>query len=370
MSAFVVADSESTGSRIRDVLSFRGVECPSSHVLGSGDAATRLGRESGVDLVVLALPSDRQRGLSILPALSRIAPGNVLVVGSTDDSRVVLQALRSGAADYIDSSDLEVELESALGRLTEAKAPADPGKLIAVLAPNGGAGSTTIAVNLAVALAKTHTDVGLIDMKLEGGDAASMLDIRATFTLADLCHNVSRLDRTMLERSMTRHETGVNLLVPPHRPGEVAHVRPDGVGLALNLARAKFPRIVADVDHNFRDEQMVVLRQADEILLVLRLDFASLRNARKTLEFLEGSEIPRDKIRLIANRYGQPQEVPVSKAEEAMGRKFAHLIPDEPKTINRAGNHGIPVVTQSPSAKVSRSLVALAASLEAPAKKA
>ena len=370
MSAFIVSDSESTGSRIRDVLGFKGVECPSSHVMATSDAASRLGRETDVGLIVLALPSDRQRGLALLPTLARLAPGNVLAVGPTEDARVVLQALRSGATDFIDSADLEVDLEAALGRLSESKVPVDPGRLYAVLAPNGGAGSSTLAANLAVCLAKEHKDVGLIDMKLEAGDLASLMDLRATFTLADLCHNAARLDRVMFERSMTKHESGVHLLAPPHRPSEAQQVRPETVGVALTFARANFPRVVVDLDHSFREEQMIVLRQADVILVVFRLDFASLRNARKTLEFLDGIEVPRDRVRLVVNRLGQPQEVPPAKAEEALGRKVSHFVPDEPKTINRAGNLGIPVVVQSPSAKVSKSLAALAASLDAPPKKA
>ncbi|WP_435016315.1 AAA family ATPase [Tundrisphaera sp. TA3] len=369
MPAFIVADSESTGSRIRDVLGFKGLECPSSHVMSSADAAIRLGRETGVDLIVLALPADRQRGLALLPTLARIAPGNVLAVGPADDARVVLQALRSGAADFVDSADLEVELEAALGRLSQSKAPVAPGRLIAVLGPCGGCGASTLAVNLAVCLAKSHNDVGLIDMKLESGDLASLMDLRANFTLADLCHNAARLDRVMFEKSMVKHDSGVHLLVSPHRPADVQHVKPDCVGMALTLARTAYPRVVVDVDHTFREEQAVVLRQADIVLVVLRLDFAALRNARKTLEYLDGIEVARDKVRLVVNRLGQPQEVPLAKAEEALGRKIAHQVPDEPKTINRAGNLGIPAVIHAPSAKVSRSLSALAAAIEAPARK-
>ena len=58
----------------------------------------------------------------------------------------------------------------------------------------------------------------------------------------------------------------------------------------------------------------------------------------------------------MVNRYGQPKEVPAAKAEEALGVKIAHYVPEDPKTVNRANNNGVPVVLESPSAKVSRSL--------------
>ena len=109
-----------------------------------------------------------------------------------------------------------------------------------------------------------------------------------------------------------------------------------------------------------REEQLVVLRQADLVLVPFRLDFASLRNVRRTLEHLDGLDISASKVLLVVNRYGQACEVPAAKAEEALGRKIAHYIPEDAKSVNRANNHGIPVVIECPSAKVSRSLVQLA----------
>ncbi len=369
MPAFIVTDQESIGSRIRDVLTFGGRECPAANVVAIDDAAARLGRETAIELIVLALPPDREHGLGILPALARFAPGKVLAVGPAADAKLVLRALRAGASDYVDVAELESELEAAVGRLDEAaSAPAQPGRLIAVLSPNGGSGSSTVAANLAATLAKEHKSAGLIDMKLETGDLAALLDLRPTFTMADLCHNAARLDRVMFERSLVKHESGVHLLAPPQRLSDVGLVRPEGVGLAVTLARASFPYVVVDLDHSFREEQWVVLRQCDVVLLVLRLDFSSLRNARRAIGHLEAERIDRDKIRLVVNRFGQPQEVPAAKVEEALGMKIAHSIPEDAKAVNRANNHGVPVLIEAPSAKVSRSLVQLAASLNGRAK--
>ena len=365
MPAFIVTDHEPTGARIRDVLGFGGLECPSANVMPVDDAARRIGREPQVDLVVLALPPERERGLFLLPALARIAPGKVLAVGPAADSKLVLSALRAGADDYVDSADLEVELEAAVARLKAAAAgPVEPGRLIAVLGPNGGCGSSTLAVNLAVAMAKVHKDVGLLDLKLEAGDLAALLDLSPTFTLADLCQNAARLDRVMFERSLVKHASGVHLLAPPQHLADVARVRPDGVELAVTLARASFPFVVADVDHTFREEQLIVLAQSEVVLLLMRLDFTSLRNARRALEHLARCDVPRDKVRLVVGRHGQPQEVPYAKAEEALGLKVAHFIPEDAKAINRANNHGVPVVLEAPTSKAAKSYLQLAKSFE------
>jgi pilus assembly protein CpaE len=361
MPAFIVADHSSTASRISEVLKFGGHDCPSSHVMSLDVAAGRLGREPTIDLVVVALMPDVERGLGLLPIFSRVAPGKVLAVGPASDSKLVLRALRGGADDYVDSGELECELEAALGRLVEAsRGPAKAARLIAVLAPNGGSGSSTIAVNLAASLAKDHKSAGLIDLKLEAGDLSALLDLKPTFTLADLCRNSSKLDRVMFERSLVKHASGIGLLAAPHHFDDVGLVKPDGIAQALLLARATFPFVVADIDHSYREEQRVALRQADLILVPFRLDFASLRNVRRALEQLEKLDIKADKILLVVNRYGQAHEVPPGKAEEALGRKVAHYIPEDTRAVNRANNHGIPVVIEAPSSRVSKSLVQLA----------
>ena len=129
------------------------------------------------------------------------------------------------------------------------------------------------------------------------------------------------------------------------------------------MAKGMFPYVVADLDHGFRDVQVQALRQADVVLLVLRLDFASLRNARRTLDHLEHLGVGHDRVRLVVNRHGQPKEVPAAKAEEALGVKIFHYVPDDPRAVDRANNNGVPVVLETPSAKVSRSVTRLAVSI-------
>jgi pilus assembly protein CpaE len=131
----------------------------------------------------------------------------------------------------------------------------------------------------------------------------------------------------------------------------------------LGLARRMSPHVVVDLDHTFAPEQVEVLLAADVILLVFPLHFTSLRNARRTLDHLDQLGVPAGRVRLVANRHGGAREVPAAQAEQALRKKIAHHIPDDPGTVNRAANNGVPVVIESPRAKVSRSLTDLAASL-------
>jgi pilus assembly protein CpaE len=366
---FLITDGDAQGLRVREVLRALGADVSPSRTLSLDVAVARLAHETPA-LVVFVLPDEPERAvaaMSVIEAFSKTggrAGATVLAVGPASNPKLVLRALRGGIDDYLDEAELDAELESALERWhAQRSGAARTGKLIAVLAPSGGSGSSTLAVNVAAALAKAHGTSGLIDLKLHAGDLAPLLDLRPTYTLADLCLNVARMDRSMFERTLVRHDSGIHLLAPPRNLDEVAHVTAEGVEHALAQALAAFPYVVADLDHSFHEEQTIALRQADVILLVIRLDFTSLRNCRRTIEHLEQLGLERDRLRLVVNRYGQPKEIPASKAEEALGLKIAHYIPDDAKTVNRANNNGIPLIVESPSARITRSVVKLAASV-------
>jgi pilus assembly protein CpaE len=363
MQAFIVSDHESTSARVRQILLRQGYDCPSGHLLSLDLAAEHLARASA-DLVVLVLSPDPARGLAALAGLRLQSQTRVVALGPVADARLVVRTLRAGARDYADEADAEADLQAVLGRLQAGlTTPTEQARVIALLAPSGGTGSSTLAASIAALLAKQCGRVLLLDLKLETGDLAALLDLKPTHTLAELCLNAAEMDRVMLEGCLVAHASGVHLLAPPRNFADIKLVTADGVRQTLSLARTLFPYVVLDLDHSFREEQVEALHQADVILLILRLDFTSLRQAQRCLEFLGHRDISADRVRVVVNRYGQPKEVPAAKAEEALGMKIHHFVPDDPKTVNRANNNGVPVVLEYPRATVSRSLAKLADSV-------
>jgi pilus assembly protein CpaE len=362
MQVLLAGDHEAILTEVRRVLLREGLECPGSHVMPLSGMVEGLGKIHP-DALLLVLSPDPDRALSVLAEVLDTARGRVVVIGPNLDPKLVVRALRGGADDYVDEADLEADLVAALGRLKRelAARSGEEGRIIAVLGPSGGSGSSTIAANIATMLAKEHKSAALFDMKLETGDLAALLDLKPTHTLADLCQNVARMDRVLFERSLSRHSCGVHLLASPLQFTDISFVTAEGVRKALGMARMMFPYVVIDLDHTFHPEQVEALRQANVVLVVLRLDFASLRNTRRTLDYLEKLGVGRERVQLVVNRYGQPKQVPAAKAEEALGLKISHYLPDDPKTVNRANNDGVPVVIESPSSKISRSVMKLAA---------
>jgi pilus assembly protein CpaE len=367
MQAYLVCEDEQLGRSIQQVLVRERVECPISSLITFAQAARRLA-DGPSDLIIAVLPEDPLRSVEALELLADVPRGErtvVIAVGPAADAKLVIRALRGVVDDYVDVTEMESELVASLAGWRRKWAVDRPeGRLIAVLAPSGGAGSSTISASLAVLMAKQFGSVALVDMKLETGDLAELLDLKPTYSLADLSKNVDRLDEVLLRRTLVEHASGVHLLASPRALGDVDVVTPEGVRRTIGLTRAMFPSVVVDLDHRFGQEQMDVLRQADVILLVLRLDFTSLKNAARFLDHLDGVGIDMDRVRVVVNKSGQPKEVPLAKAEEALKRKVFLAIPDEPKVVNRANNNGVPVVLDAPSSKVSKCLIKLAQGIQ------
>lgn len=363
MKVFIASDSDPVAQRVRATVLGAGGDSPPGNIV-SLDEATTVIPARRPELTIIVLAPDSARGLATLAQLEHAGVGAILVVGPTTDSRLVLQAMRHGAADFVDLDELEVDLTAALRRVTIGQGKqAEPARTIAVLAPSGGSGSSTVAANIASVLASKHKSAFLLDLKLHNGDLSALLDLKPTHNLAELCRAEGGFDRSMFERSLSSHANGVRLLAPPQQFADVGLVSVDGVRQVLNLGRTLFPYVVVDLDNSFTPEQVQVLQQADVILLVMRLDFTCLRNARRTLDHLAQLGISPERVRVVVNRFGQAKEVSAKQAEDALGVRITHYIPEDSKTVNRANNNGTPVVEESPSARVSKSLIELAASV-------
>jgi pilus assembly protein CpaE len=337
-----------------------GQDCPQTNIVPLGQAQQHLS-VAQPDLAVVVMSTDPERVLGGINRIRQLTTGRVLAVGPVSEPRFILRVLREGADDYLDEVELDSELPAALFRLTSGPAGrTDPGATVAVLGASGGSGASTLAVNLAACLAREHKSAILVDMKLHAGDLAPLLDLKPTHTLADLCQNVSRMDRVLFERTLAAHQCGIKLLASPRQFEGLENLTLEGIGQVLALSRVAFPYTVADIDPSLREAQFQILRHADVVLFLMRLEFNALRNARHAIEYIERKGIDRNRIRLVASRQGQPKEVPAAKIEEVLGLKFFHAIPDDPKSVNRANNSGVPVVLDAPSSAFGKSVGRLA----------
>ncbi len=313
--------SHPLGAQLRETLRTR-LDCPAPSLLPFDHAEEVLRARPGghAGRRPVAVPRPRLESVAENPnAYQRPCPRRRSQFRLQTDSAT----LHEGADHYLDEDDLETQLDAVLLRLQIKEEATRPpaGQLIALLGASGGTGASTLAVNVAAVLARDAGRCALIDLKPGVGDLAALLDLKPTHNLADLCLNAGRMDRAMFESALVVHASGVHLLAPPQMYEDIRLVTAAGVQKTLNLAREAFRFSVVDLEDCYHEEQVAVLRQADFILLVFRLDFTSLRSTRRILDYLEQAGLPGDRVRLVINRYGQAKELPLSEAENALGAR-------------------------------------------------
>ena len=369
MQFFVLGEDESLTAKIRTQLVDRGFECPANHVLTPEQlpvllqtlkaAAPSPGAATLARLIVVVLGPDIERSLKVIAPLQALGGVQVLAAGPATDPKLVIRAMREGANEYLDVNDLDSELLQAMRRLEDERGA---GRALGLLSACGGSGVSTIAVNLACAFAASlkGQHCALLDLKVEGGDLASLLDLKPGFSLADICRNAETIDFSLLRGTLSPHRSGVELLASPAKFPSFGEVSARGAARALALSRHHFPWVIADLDRCLSNEAYAVAQSVDALVMIVRLDFVSLRKTRLMREFLETHGIPAPRIHLVANRVGLPGEIPIAQAEEAVGSSITLQIPDEPKTALRGVNHGEPFVFNAPSARVSRKITELA----------
>jgi pilus assembly protein CpaE len=329
--------------------------------VASFDKADRACLLSQAELIVVLLSPYPEQGLEFLERLRGEVSGKVIAVGPATDVQFVLRALQGGAVHYVNEQEMGVDLEKAVDLLTEKpETPVHRGRLIAVLGACGGSGTSTVAVNLAAVLAQAHKECVLIDLNPGRGDLAALLNVRPQYSLADVCRNEARFDRAMFEKIVVRHPLGIRLLSAPPQLSDARSLNAQGVAQALGLARKHFAHIVVDMEDCIHEEQVLTLKQATGILLVCQLNFTSLRNARKILDHLARLDLNRQRVRMVVNQHGLPNELPVDEAENALDERITLFIPADTRTMFAANNTGVPAAIKDPATKVAQSFMQVA----------
>jgi pilus assembly protein CpaE len=363
MLTWIVADSQTTAHALRQVLMRLGHDCPLEQVVSTDLAALAMTPQpSRVQLVVVAFSSDVSRVLGTIRQIRALAAAPLIVIGPRDPN-LILEAIHSGADDFIDETKpVDEELATSLQRQFAARGLSAPdGSLIVVASASGGSGRSQIAVNLSIAIARLRSRACLVDLDLTGGVCAPMLNLKPRHTILDLAQHPDRLDRNTLEKSLLVHPSGVSLL--PASEDSLVAKRVDGAFFerVVRSARTIFPAVIVDFPQ-LSDVELLqpLVAHSLTLALVMRLDFNSVRNAGRALAHLERLGIDRQKVQVVANRYGQANEVPLKKVEQALSVRIVHRVPEDPETVNRAINAGTPFAIQAPHTPVAQAIDTLA----------
>ncbi len=317
----------------------------------------------------LAVP----HGFQQIGRLTAAHPELAAVFAVEELSTPVLQsALRAGARDTVASGD-PVGLAHAVARVggllvgtaTFRPPPAAPiraatGRLIAVFSAKGGVGKTTVAVNVATAMAqRTDERVALVDGDSEFGDVAVVLCLPPQHTVLDAAAAVQYGDTELVYSLLTRHDSGLLVLPAPTEPGLGSQLTANDMLSVCDALRTACGIVVVDLPPTLSESVVAILEAADEVLLVGAMDIPSVKNLKIGLQALDLTAMAGSKLRLVLNRANAKVKLDVREVEQVLGLRAEFPIPSD-IAVPISVNLGVPVVLRAPRSPAGRALTHVA----------
>jgi pilus assembly protein CpaE len=290
----------------------------------------------------------------------------VLVIGAVNDITLYRQLVARGVSEYIVPPFQPLSIIRSISSLF-----ADPdapflGKQISVVGAKGGVGASTIAHNLAWALAEnTHVNTTLVDLDLSFGTTALDFNQDTPQTIADALLAPERADNAVIERLLARATERLSLFTAPANINQIIDIPDESYSTVIDAVRRKVPYMVLDLPHAWSHWVRNTLIASDEVIIVCQPDLASLRNGKNMIDQLKGHRVNDHAPRLVLNMCGVPKrpEIPVKDFAAAIGVEPDIIVPFEPEVFGMAANNGQMISETSPAAKSSIALDQLASML-------
>jgi len=289
-------------------------------VVAAPDAEAGVAHGPAAELVILDRIEGRSDAISLCSRL-RMTPGMaqvpILCLAASDDVEERARFLEAGADDVMarpfDARELEARVDALLARgrrsreetapVGTSEAPVAVPRLVGVLGPKGGSGTTTIAVNTALALAaRGERRVALVDLDLQWGDVATQLNVSPRHSISDLARDATALaEPSIVESFAERHASGLSVFAAPMRPDESASVGAEHVGQLLPALRDTYRLTVVDAGSDLDERTLTVFEHVDRLIVPVLPEIPAMRAVRTLLEVLGELEGPSTGIVLVLN---------------------------------------------------------------------
>lgn len=292
----------------------------------------------------------------------------VILLTSQNDLKDKVAGLEAGADDFLGKSvspaELELRVRALLTRSEEQNQSIgqSASKVISVFSLRGGVGTTSLSVNLALALAQIHsTEACLWDMALSSGQCALMLNLRPKNTLASLSDwPEASIEEGLLRSMILEHDSGLMLLPAPQFFEEGDLVAKNTIDLVWSPLQMIAPYIVIDAGNHFTEPVISLLERSDAIILLMAPELASVNAAYQALRLLEQMGIEREKVLPVVNEIFPRSSLTAAKIAEGLKTHIFAEIPFDTINMVKAINQGTPVLRMAPKSPVSGAIIKLA----------
>jgi pilus assembly protein CpaE len=279
---------------------------------------------------------------------------------------LILRAMRSGIQEFLvyppDPKDLATSIDRLMRRVS---GNGQRGVVYTLYSSKGGVGTTSIAANLAHALAKGHKDsrVAIADLVVTDGDIRVFLNLKPAYDLGDLVKKLDRVDAELLYSLMTPYREGIWALPGPDNPELDDLLDGATISTIIEQLRSHFAFTVLDCEHHMSERTLAAMDVADRILLVTQLNVPALRSTQRSLAICRRLGYANDKMCVVVNRYQSGEVLSLSDATDVLKCEVFWKLPNDYRTAAGSLMKGIPVAEFDPSSKLAWSYGQLAAKL-------
>jgi pilus assembly protein CpaE len=352
---------------------------------GTGEEAIKVAMELRPDVIVMDINMPGMDGVQAAEIITQRLPTCPIIMMSVHgEADQLKRSISAGAREFLVkpfsgdefAASIRTVFERELARRTqfEASLPAVPApaniadegdhQVIAVFSPKGGAGRTTIATNLAVAL---HNESGarvcLVDANLQFGDVGVLLNLNPKDRSIAEAVEAGEPDAEIIDSCVIDHSTGIRVLLAPPTPEGADLVAAQYMRQIVEHLRTGHEYVVIDLPSGLSDLSLAVMDAADTILVLTALEITTIKNVRLFLEVTEQLEYPRSKVRLVINRADAAQGIRIADVEASVRRPIDGTIVSDGRLSVLAVNRGVPFVVSHPDSVLSRDVTKLARTL-------
>src|SRR5262245_27707085 len=300
------------------------------------------------DVVLVDIRGGHSAAMTAIEKLrGRWAHTAIFAIAAAVDADLVIQSMRAGANEFFAWPPPAEAFDEALRRTSARRATApssNQATTMVFFGAKGGAGTTTMAVNCAVEIARLKKRPTLIvDLKAGLGEVTLFLGVRSRYTLLDALDNLHRLDQEFMKELVVKHKSGLEILAGSDlfdRPGASDTATVEEVFRVLGR---QYEYIIVDAGAQMNGCVVSSLYSADTIYLVASPDVPSVRNAQRLLDRIGQLGASGDRVRVLLNRAAEPYPIPPSQIENALGHPIHQIFLSDYKTVSTALNSGVPL---------------------------
>lgn len=365
MGVWIISDNAELGASVKTQVDALQLRASPARVLSIASATNEsMSVDAAPNLMIIASKRVDDVLLQAVRQLRAGSAAKLLVAALVADRAAVIQSVRAGADDFVTLDEqFADELAAAYQRLSSIADGKGAGQLITVTPSRDVSDGAFLAVNLAAAIAALHGKCGLLDFNLRGGDAALMLKLAPKHTLLELVCRRQSVDQLMFDQSVTKHESGIELLAGPDLFSDTHEIDPALCRQVIAHSQAAHPYCVVSVEDLQHAEQIGILSESDRVIFTTRLDLISLYRTQRHLDYVRQNSNAIERTVVVAAGAGLAGEIPPRAACRILQVPTIHQIPDDPAASVVSLNIGNPAVREFPQSKASRAITKLAALL-------